>query len=353
MIIKKLEIKNFRNIGEAKLEPIEQVNIISGENAQGKTNLIEAIWFFTGAKSFRGIKDNEAVRKGSEKANIKLEFIAGGIEKDAEIEIKEKKSIKLGGKNLKTPSAMAGNFNCVVFSPTDLNFVSGAPQLRRRFLDIAIGQLYPKYIDILREYTRAVKQRNNILKDSIKDGSLIFLIEDFERIIATEGKKIIDYRLRYIELLKKYSTEIYSGISEKTEFFEIEYVSTVKSDFINELKISREKDKFKGITSVGPHRDDIIFKINDFPAREYASQGQKRSITLALKLAEAEIINITAGEHPVILLDDVMSELDKKRQNYILNKIKGRQVFITCCEEENFKELEKGNIIRIKNGEII
>ena len=353
MIINKLKIENFRNIENAEILPFSEINIISGENAQGKTNLIEAIWFFTGAKSFRGIKDSEAVKKGCEKAKISIDFVARGIERKAEIEIKEKKQAKIDGKVLNAPSLLAGNFNCVVFSPNDLNFVSGAPQLRRRFLDTAIGQLYPKYIDVLREYTRAVKQRNNILKDSIKDGSLIFLIEDFEEIISREGKKLIDYRLRYIELLKKYATEIYSGISDNKEILQIEYESTVKDNFLEELKKSRENDKFRGITSIGPHRDDIIFKINDFPSREYASQGQKRSIALSLKLAEAEIINKTAGEQPVILLDDVMSELDKGRQNYILNKIKGRQVFITCCEEENFAELEKGNIFRIKNGEII
>lgn len=353
MIIKKLKIENFRNIENIEILPFYETNIISGENAQGKTNLIEAIWFFTGAKSFRGIKDGEAIKKDCEKAKISIEFITQGIEKTAEIEIKEKKQAKIDGKVLNAPSLLAGNFNCVVFSPTDLNFVSGSPQLRRRFLDIAIGQIYPKYIDILREYTRAVKQRNNILKDSIKDGSLIFLIEDFEKIISREGKKIIDYRLRYIELLKNYATEIYSGISDKKEMLEIEYESSVKSNFLEELKKSRENDKFRGITSIGPHRDDIIFKINGFSSREFASQGQKRSIALSLKLAEAEIINKITGEQPVILLDDVMSELDKNRQNYILNKIKGRQVFITCCEEENFENLEKGNILRIKNGEII
>ena len=199
MIINKLKIENFRNIENAEILPFSEINIISGENAQGKTNLIEAIWFFTGAKSFRGIKDSEAKKKGSEKAKISIDFEAQGIERKAEIEIKEKKQAKIDGKALNIPSLLAGNFNCVVFSPNDLNFVSGAPQLRRRFLDTAIGQLYPKYIDVLREYTRAVKQRNNILKDSIKDGSLIFLIEDFEKIISREGKKIIDYRLRYID----------------------------------------------------------------------------------------------------------------------------------------------------------
>ncbi len=353
MKIKNIEIKNFRNIENLNLKPNDEINIISGENAQGKTNLIEAIWFFTGAKSFRGIKDIEAIKKDKEKANIKIDFFAGNIENNAEIEIKEKRKAKLNGKNLSSATLLAGNFNSVVFSPDDLYFVSGAPTLRRKFIDIAIGQIYPKYIEILKEYARAVKQRNNILKESIKDGSLLFLIEDFENIIANEGTKIINYRKKYLNLLKEKAEKIYSGISEEKEELTIKYESTVKENFLKELKEARQNDRFKGITSIGPHRDDIIFEINNMNAKEFASQGQKRSIALSIKLAEAEIIKDITNRQPIVLLDDVMSELDKKRQNYILNKIKGIQVFITCCDEENFKNLNDGKIIKIKNGEII
>ncbi len=353
MIVNNIKIKNFRNIENIYFNPNENINVICGENAQGKTNLIEAIWFFTGAKSFRGIKDNEAIKKNKEKADLYLSFISEGIEKEAEIEIKDKKRIKINGKNISNISEYVGNFTAVVFSPADLNFISGGPNERRKFLDTAIGQLYPKYVDILREYSRAVKQRNNILKDSIKDGSLSFLLDDFEKIIAAEGEKIIKYREKYIEQLKIFAGEIYSGISENKEIFNLNYQKTVKNSFLEELKISRETDKYRGITSIGPHRDDILFTINNMGAKEYASQGQKRSIALSLKLAEAEIIKKISGENPVILLDDVMSELDKSRQNYILNKIKGRQVFITCCEDEIFTLLNKGKFITIKNGEII
>ena len=353
MIIKSIEIKNFRNIENIVFTPESEINIISGENAQGKTNLIEAIWLFTGAKSFRGINDKETIKKGREKANLKIFFIDNNIEYSAEIEIKDKKTAKLNGKQLKMPSMLAGNFNSVVFSPDDLNIVCGTPSIRRKFIDIAIGQLYPKYIDILREYTRAVKQRNNILKESLKDGSLLFLIEDFEKIIAKEGEKIINYRKRYLELLNEKAVLIYSGISDKKETLKISYESTTKENLLKELEISRQNDRFSGVTTVGPHRDDIIFSIDNLNSRDFASQGQKRSIALSLKLAEAEIIKDKLDKQPVILLDDAMSELDKNRQNYILNKIKGIQVFITCCDEENFSSLENGNIIRIKNGEII
>lgn len=352
MIIKNLEITNFRNINNLTFYPCEKVNVICGENAQGKTNLIEAIWLFTGAKSFRSVKDSETVKKDKKSANLKMLFLSGGTENSAEIKITEKRNSVLNGKNIKTSSLMAGNFNCVVFSPSDLNLISGSPQQRRRFLDTAIGQIYPKYIEILNEYVRAVKQRNNILKESIKDGSLLFLIEDFEKIIAVNGIKIIKYRLKYLEYLKKYAFDIYSGFSENKEKLEIEYISTVNKNFEEEIKISRKEDKFKGVTSIGPHRDDVIFKINGLTSKEYSSQGQKRSIALSLKLSEAEIIKEITGESPVILLDDVMSELDKNRQNFILNKIKEKQVFITCCDKENFEKLNEGKIIKIKNGEI-
>ena len=353
MIINKLSFSGFRNLKDAEIYPDSGINIICGDNAQGKTNIIEAIWLFTGAKSFRTSKDNEIVKFNCEKAQLKLDFISGGIENNAEIIIKERRMAFFGGKKLNTASGLAGNFYAFVFSPSDLMLVTAAPSVRRKFLDTAIGQLYPKYIDFLRRYTRAVMQRNNILRDCLKDASLKVLLEGFEEEIAVSGEKIIEYRRRYIEKLKKYAPDIYSGLSENSEFLEIEYVCSAKDYNLKEtLNKTRHEDMLRGITSVGPHRDDIIFKINGFSAREYGSQGQKRSIALSLKLAEAEIINNITGELPVALLDDVMSELDKKRQNYILNKIKGRQVFITCCDNSNFEGLEKGKVFSVKDGEI-
>lgn len=352
MIIKKIIINNFKNISFTEIEPTQKINIINGQNAQGKTNLIEAIWLFTGMKSFRGSKDAELIKFGQEKCNIQLEFFSEGIEKQAEIVVKDKKEIFLNQKKLKNGSDIAGEFNAVVFNPNDLLIISGSPKERRKFLDICIGQIYQKYINILKEYTRAVKQRNNLLKESIKDSTIEFLIEDFEKIIVSQGKKIIDYRKRYIDLLKQEAIKIYNGISGNKEILEIEYLSSVFENFQHELILARKTDKFKGITSVGPHRDDIIFKINGQNAKEFSSQGQKRSIALSLKLAEAKIIEKIIGESPIILLDDVLSELDKNRRNFILNEISNKQVFISCCEEDNFKELKNGKIFEVKEGSI-
>lgn len=352
MIIKNIKISDFRNFSVCELEPSEEINIICGDNAVGKTNIIEAIWLLTGAKSFRNVKDNELIKIEKNESQIEANIISGGIENNLKIKIKEKRQYFLNGKRQNNQAEIIGKFCAVVFSPTDLNLVTDSPSVRRRFIDIAVCQLFPKYIEILRNYNRAVIQRNNILKDCIKDASLKFLLEDFEKGIIEYGEKIVAYRKRYIERLNEHAPKIYSELSREKEFFEIEYVCSYKESFKEELLAKKPIDILHGVTSVGPHRDDILFKINGFNAKEYSSQGQKRSICLALKLSEANIIENIIGEKPVTLLDDVMSELDKHRQNYILNHIKDRQVFITCCDKSNFDELEKGKIFYVENGQV-
>ena len=352
MIIKKLKVVDFRNFSACEIEPCAETNIICGDNAVGKTNLIEAIWMLTGAKSFKNVRDNELIKFEKKEAQIEANFISQGIEENLKIKIKEKRQFLLNNKKQNNSSNIIGKFCAVVFSPTDLNLVTDSPQVRRKFLDTAICQLYPKYIEILRQYNRAVIQRNDILKDCIKDATLKFLLEDFEKIIVEYGEKIVSYRKRYIELLNQHTPKIYSELSQNKEFFTIEYLCSYKNSLKDELISKKPIDILHGVTSVGPHRDDIIFKINSFNAKEYSSQGQKRSICLSLRLAQANIIEKIIGEKPVTLLDDVMSELDKHRQNYIINHIKDRQVFITCCDETNFENLEKGKVFYIENGQV-
>lgn len=354
MRIKSLKIENFRNIKNLEIFPSGEMNVIFGENAQGKTNIIEAIWLFTGAKSFRGAKDEELKRFESEKASLKLEFEAEKIEKTAQIEIKDKRNAFLNEKPLKSVSHLAGNFNAIIFSPADLRLLSDGPKVRRKFLDQAICQLYPTYIEILREYTKAVTQRNKILKDFKSNSSVLPLLDVFEEKIAQIGEKIIKYRLRYIEILKEFIPNIYKGISNGQENLEIEYISSKKTkNLLEELKNSRKEDMFTYKTSVGPHRDDLEFKINGISAKNFGSQGQKRSVALSLKLAEAEILNKKTGEYPICLLDDIMSELDPKRQNFILNHIKEMQTFLSCCDPETLKNLKEGKRFEIKNGEVL
>lgn len=354
MRIKSLKIENFRNIKEIQIFPSEEMNVIYGENAQGKTNIIEGIWLFTGAKSFRGAKDEELKRFSCEKARLKIEFEAEKIEKSAQIEINDKRIACLNEKPLKSVSHLAGKFNAIIFSPTDLRLLSDGPKVRRKFLDMAICQLYPTYIEILRGYTKAVTQRNKILKDFKNNSSVLPLLDVFENEIALSGEKIIKYRLRYIEILKEFIPEIYKGISNGRENLEIEYISSnTGENLLTDLKNSRKEDMFTYKTSVGPHRDDLEFKINGISAKNFGSQGQKRSVALSLKLAEAEILKKTTGEYPICLLDDIMSELDPKRQNFILNHIKEMQTFLSCCDPETLKNLKEGKRFQIKSGEVL
>ncbi len=353
MKVLELKLENFRNIEFILLFPCEGMNVICGENAQGKTNILEAIWLFTGAKSFRGAKDSEFIKFDCLKSNLELEFEAEGIKKEALINIKEKRKAFLNQNQLKSPSNLAGNFNAVIFSPNDLSLVKEGPAVRRKFLDTALGQLYPSYIEILKKYIRAVTQRNRIIKDYKYDSTLSVMLDVFENEIAENGRKIIRMRKKYISLINEFLPPIYSGISKGKEFLDTEYICKCEEENLEEiLKNSRKEDMFSGVTSQGPHRDDIEFKINGINARNFGSQGQKRSVALSLKLAEAEVIKKISGEYPVFLLDDVMSELDPERQNFILNHTKGLQVFLTCCDPSNLKQLKAGKIFEVKEGKI-
>jgi len=354
MKVVRLNLKKFRNIEEITIEPCDGMNVICGENAQGKTNLIEAIWLFTGAKSFRGSKDSMFVKNGEEQALLKMDFYSEGIEKEAEIRIREKRNALLNGNKLKSASMLAGNFNAIVFSPNDLRLVSDGPSVRRRFIDVAIGQLNPYYIEILRNYTRAVTQRNQLIKEYRYDATVGIMLDVFEDEIAENGKKLILYRKKYIDKLNNYLPNVYRGISCGKEELETRYLcKTDENELRDALFDSRKEDMYSSVTSVGPHRDDIEFKINGFDARNYGSQGQKRSVALSLKLAEAEVIKENVGECPIFLLDDIMSELDPNRQNFILNHIEGMQTFLTCCDPDNVKNLKAGRIFNISEGRVV
>ena len=321
MKVLELKCKSFRNIDEAVIKPCDETNVICGENAQGKTNLLEAIWLFTGAKSFRMSKDVDFLKFGSQKAVINLKFLSEGVENEAEITITDKRRVVLNQNKLSSPSLIAGKFNAVIFSPTDLKLVSDGPAVRRRFLDTAIGQIFPNYINLLKDYTRAVAQRNKVIKDFKYDSTLSIMLDVFEGEIANLGEKITKYRQKYIEMLNEFLPTIHSGISAGKETLETKYIYSFSGDFLSELKNSRQEDMYTGVTSIGPHRDDIDFKINGISARKFGSQGQKRSVALAVKLAEAEVINKNVGEWPVILLDEATSALDEDTERRLLENL--------------------------------
>ena len=243
----------------------------------------------------------------------------------------------------------------VIFSPADLGLIKDGPAARRKFLDTSICQLYPAFIDVSKKYIRALDQRNKILKEIKYNENLLSFIEDFENEMAVSGAAIVGYRKRYLEKLKTKIPDIYGGISDCREKMTAEYAATAGDDsesFKKALFAARKNDVILGSTSIGPHRDDIKIDIDGISARSFGSQGQKRSAALSLKLGESEVFYEITGKKPVLLLDDVLSELDEFRQNYILNSIKSRQVFITCCDKSSTDKLKAGRILEVSGGNI-
>lgn len=363
MTVNSVKIKNFRNIADLSFTADNGVNVIYGENAQGKTNILESIWLFTGCKSFRGAKDNELIKFGENFSKINLEFSDNLREKKSEIIITDKKkNASLNGVSLRSTAELIGSFYAVIFSPVHLSLIKDGPSARRRFLDTALCQLKPSYAEHLAGYKRALVQRNALLKDLHLNSELYDMLDTWDDQLARYSACVIKERFQYIDLLSDYSKNIYSGISENKEEFSVFYSKKISKDYsvkdiylseIENLKNSRKEDIFSKTTTVGPHRDDLEILINNVSARSFGSQGQQRSCALALKLGESEIIKKVTGETPVALLDDVMSELDEKRQDYVLNHINDRQVFLTCCDPSQVLRLCGGKSFLIKGGEII
>ncbi len=364
MEVNSIELNNFRNISSLFLEADSGVNVIYGENAQGKTNILEAIWLMTGLKSFRVSKDVELIKFNEDIAKLKLKFSDNLREKETQLILADKKkNIFHNGVSLKSTGELVGSFYAVIFSPDHLSLIKNGPSERRKFLDTALCQLKPGYAGALAHYRRALMQRNAILKDLYLNSQLYDILEQWDIQLARYSASVISERIKYIDILSSYSKDIYSGISENKEEISIKYslsdkfnVNTPLEEIYNiqlrSIKESIKDDIITKSTSVGPHRDDIDILINNVSARVFGSQGQQRSCALALKLGEAEIVKKVTGETPVALLDDVMSELDEKRQDYVLNRIKDRQVFLTCCDPSQVLRMCGGKTFLIKGGEL-
>lgn len=372
MRLNSMELINFRNIRSLFLEAAPGVNVICGENAQGKTNLTEAIWMFTGAKSFRGAKDRELLRFGETSCKSSIAFSAQNRDLTASIEIfaaeaatqgQKSKLVTLNEVPLENASELSGQFYAVVFSPTDLSLVQDGPAVRRKFLDTAIGQILPRYHHYLHEYQRILLQRNTLLKDAVRFPQLMDTIDIWEENLAKAAAALAFCRARYIRSIAPKACEVYEGISSGREHIEVSYQcgienaqeqtrDALKAFFKEEFRKTRAADLERGATLCGPHRDDLELLINKMPMRLYGSQGQQRSAVLALKMAECSMVEEVTGERPVVLLDDVMSELDSGRRDYLLNHLEERQVFITCCDDASFRELREGKGFFIRDGEI-
>ena len=361
MKINSIILKNYRNIENLSLN-FGDVNIIWGENAQGKTNLLEAIYLFSGGKSFRGAKDKELIKFNENKSDLKLNFTNNDREQTAQLIIDNRRHALLNDIKKKSASALSEEIKVVIFSPSHLSMIKDGPIQRRNFIDGALCQLKYNYRNLLKEYNKALLQRNILLKDITKNSSLESMLYVWNNQLAKIGSKIIYQRLKYIEALKPYLVDIFDGISSGREKIEIKYSS--KIDYISDIKDIEHKlnmqyidnqgvDIINKITTIGPHRDDIEILINGKSARSYGSQGQQRSCVLAMKLAEASLLKEMTNNEPIALLDDVMSELDEKRQDYILNHIKNWQVFITCCDANTILRLKEGKTFHIVNGQVV
>lgn len=355
MKVTKLQLKGYRNLKETILEPCDGINIIYGENAQGKTNLIEAIWLFSGMKSFRGSKDADLVGFGAPFSKLSMEFSNAVRENKATITVSEKKSATLNGVKLRSAVGLLGKFSVVVFAPSFLSIVKSGPEERRKFIDSSICQLKPAYAAVLTEYGKLMKQRNSLLHDVTYESSLLDMLDIIDEKMSETGERITRERNAYLELLTPEVSAVYSGLSSGKEEIGFQYISRYRESAASlkeAFQKNRKEDILNKSTSVGPHRDDIDIFINGISARAFGSQGQQRSCALALKFGESAILKNHTGEQPVILLDDVMSELDANRQDFILNHIKERQVFITCCEPGSVYRLSGGKKIEVKEGNI-
>lgn len=357
MYIKKYKFINYRNLIDKEITPSKETNIICGENAQGKTNLIEGIYLFSGQRSFRGSKDSELVSFSKEQAKLKITFFSHDREQEAEILIDQHRKITLNGVPLKSASEISEQCHIVVFSPDLLSIIKESPEGRRRFLNGGIGAMYPIYSENLKKYNRILAQRNNLLKQIKKTPEYKDLIEEYDVALSRFGAYIANTRRRYILRLMQYLPTIFEEFTNSREKIDIEYVCQgydgSEEGLFKKLKQNRENDILFGTTSVGPHRDDIEFLINGISAKNFGSQGQQRSVIIAVKLAEAEMLKEICGEQPVALLDDVMSELDETRQDYILNHIKSWQVFITCCDSATIERLKKGKVFKVNGGKVL
>lgn len=367
MLLKQVKLKQYRNISDLCVTPGEHVNIIYGDNAQGKTNFIEAIWLFTGNPSFRLAKQSELIQFDCKTSELSILFEDEQREQEAKIKITNKKDVLLNQVPLKKASDLAGHFFCVVFSPADLDFIKGSPSNRRRFMDVAIAQTTPQYLGYLETYSKVLEQRNALLKSLYKNMQLKDTLDIWDLQLAKLGTIISIYRNDYVKKLGVIAKSIYTGLSSQQEEFDIQYVSSAFDDmttvssyddevinsYFAKLQQALDQDIRLGFTSVGIHRDDLNVFINGLAAKSFGSQGQQRSCVLTLKLSEANLLTAVTGENPIILLDDVMSELDFKRQDYILNHVKNKQVFITCCDVFNTVNLKKGKIFKLEKGSLL
>ncbi len=342
-----LELYNFRNYEYENISFTDGVNIIHGENGMGKTNILEAVYYFSYGRSFRS-SGKEVIKDGEKEARISLSFENNlrKLESDIKFLSGKRKEIYINEIELKKTSQLLGNFICVLFTPDEMGIIKGMPEVRRKFCDSSIMPLRPQFIKELIKYRNILAQKTALLKSRQYE-----TLDIWNEKLAETGRRIMTLRASYIERINKKAKEIQNEISGGREEISLVYNPSVKlkENYLEKLTEYKEKEKENLFCMVGVHRDDIDIYINGKLAKNYASQGQIRTAVLSLKLAETEIIREETGEFPVMLLDDILSELDKSRREFLISRIKGKQIIITCTDIENYFN-DNVNIIEIKDG---
>lgn len=361
MYIKEIYLKNYRNYKELNIDFNNNVNLILGSNAQGKTNLIEAVYLTSFGKSFRTNHDDELIKFNEKSSKIKI--VAKKKDEEFTIDIdlkKDKKSIKKDNINIRRISDLVNNVLVVIFSPDDLKIVKENPEKRRKFIDREICQISPKYYNSIVNYKKIISQRNSYLKEeNVRDD----LLDIWDIQLSKYGSTIIKKRLEFIEKLNKFSKDIHNKITNGQEELNIEYLSNIpikeslkeqESCFYEIIKNNISNDKKLRSTGRGIHKDDLNFYINSLDVKSFGSQGQQRTCAISLKLAELNIIKEETDEDAILLLDDVMSELDSKRQEFLIETLKNNQLFITTTEmsDEILSKFPNSKVFNVNNGMI-
>ena len=355
MIIKSLELTNFRNYDSLFIQFDKGTNILYGDNAQGKTNILEAIHLSATTKSHKGSKDRDIIQFGREEGHIRTYLEKDGMEVKVDMHLRNSKSkvIAINGQKIKKASELLGILNVVLFSPEDLSIIKNGPSERRRFVDMELCQLDPFYLYNLNHYNKIVDQRNSLLKDLYLNPSLRDTLSIWDSQLVSFGSKIIERRKLFVDQINDIICEIHHKLSGGRETLVIQYEPDVTiEDFEKKCQLNQERDiKYKQ-TSTGPHRDDFSFMIGDIDVRKFGSQGQQRTAALSLKLSEIELVKKISKDTPVLLLDDVLSELDSNRQNFLLNHIGEIQTIITCTGLDDFinNRFEINKIFKVVNG---
>ncbi|MGI6173614.1 MAG: DNA replication/repair protein RecF [Christensenellales bacterium] len=355
MTIEHIALHNFRNYARADIEPCPGITVLYGDNAQGKTGVLEAVELCCVGRSHRTARDKEMILWGAPAARVTVtaQRTDGGHEVDVLIPQDAPKEIKVGGRRISRSGELMGHIYGVLFSPEDLRMVKDGPAERRRFIDMELSQLKPSYYYALQKYNRALRHRAALLRDAYGNPSLMEVLPVWDEQLAQSGETILAERRAFLEGLAEVAREIHAAVTGGREVLDLRYKpSPVEGGILEVLAKNRESDIRRGATGVGPHRDDIVFALNGADARSYGSQGQQRTLVLSLKLSELRVMRDRTGEWPVLMLDDVMSELDPKRRRQLLEYLDGVQTLVTCTDKDDLAGMQAGKLLRVEDGRI-